>query len=80
MTSEMGFTMKVDMNKVKHETFYVRKGKTRMVVNDEQCVKQTGDVLVVPTGTKHNFTGTGPCSSRYQCLLCQETASSLTEE
>lgn len=49
------------MHRVKHETFYVLKGKTRMVVNDTQVTKQTGDVLVVPTGTKHSFTGIGPC-------------------
>ena len=49
------------MHKVKHETFYVVKGKTKMVVNGEEVVKSTGDILVVPTGTKHSFTGIGPC-------------------
>ena len=48
-------------HKVKHETFYILKGKTQMKVNGEDIVKQTGDILVVPTETKHSFTGLGPC-------------------
>jgi mannose-6-phosphate isomerase-like protein (cupin superfamily) len=48
-------------HKVKHETFYILKGKTRMMVNGEELVKETGDLLVVPTETKHSFTGQGPC-------------------
>ena len=48
-------------HKVKHETFYILKGKTAMKVNGEETVKQTGDILVVPTETNHSFTGLGSC-------------------
>jgi mannose-6-phosphate isomerase-like protein (cupin superfamily) len=56
-----GQTCPSHKHKVKHETFYVLKGKTKMVVNNTKVTKQTGDVLVVPTETKHSFTGMGPC-------------------
>lgn len=48
-------------HRVKHETFYVIKGKTRMVVDGKEVIKEVGDILVVPPGTKHSFTGIGPC-------------------
>jgi mannose-6-phosphate isomerase-like protein (cupin superfamily) len=48
-------------HRVKHETFYIVKGKTRMIVNGVETIKQTGDIVVVPTETKHGFTGLGPC-------------------
>jgi N-acetylneuraminate synthase len=49
------------MHRVKHETFYVLKGTTKMVVNGKDMVMEQGDVLVVPPETKHSFTGKGPC-------------------
>lgn len=48
-------------HRVKHETFYIVKGQTRMVVEGKELVKQMGDLLVVPPGTKHSFAGLGPC-------------------
>ena len=42
---------------VKHETFYILKGKTKMMIDGEETIKKTGDVLVVPTGTEHCFSG-----------------------
>jgi quercetin dioxygenase-like cupin family protein len=44
----------------KHETFFVMKGKVRMVVDDEEKVLQEGDILVMPPGQRHSFTGLGP--------------------
>ena len=44
----------------KHETFFVMKGKVRMVVDDEEKVLQEGDILVMPPGQRHSFTGVGP--------------------
>ncbi len=32
-----------------------------MVVDGRDMVKETGDIVIVPTGTKHGFTGLGPC-------------------
>lgn len=43
----------------KHETFFVVKGKVRMVIDGEQLL-QEGDVLVMPPGQGHAFTGIGP--------------------
>ena len=48
-------------HKVKHETFYVLKGKTKMAVDGQELIKEQGDILVVPVGVKHSFTGIGPC-------------------
>jgi quercetin dioxygenase-like cupin family protein len=44
----------------KHETFFVLKGEVRMVVDDEEKVLQEGDILVMPPGQRHSFTGVGP--------------------
>ncbi len=45
---------------VKHETFYVLKGSIRMFVGGEEKVMVQGDVLVMPPGALHKFTGIGP--------------------
>ncbi len=44
----------------KHETFFVMKGKVRMVVDDVEKVLSEGDILVMPPGQHHSFTGMGP--------------------
>jgi quercetin dioxygenase-like cupin family protein len=44
----------------KHETFFVLKGKVRMVVDDVERVLTEGDTLVMPPGQRHSFTGIGP--------------------
>ena len=43
----------------KHETFFVVKGKIRMVVNGEERIMNEGDVLAMPTGDVHSFFGIG---------------------
>ena len=44
----------------KHETFFVMKGQVRMLVDDEEKILIEGDVLVMPPGQRHSFTGIGP--------------------
>jgi len=44
----------------KHETFFVMKGQVRMIVDGEEKVLGEGDVLVMPPGQRHSFTGVGP--------------------
>jgi N-acetylneuraminate synthase len=44
----------------KHETFFVLKGTLRMKVGEEERLMQEGDLLPMPPGTGHSFTGVGP--------------------
>ena len=45
---------------LKHETFYIVKGRVRMVVDDSEIILDQGDVLTMPTGARHQFSGVGP--------------------
>ena len=45
---------------MKHETFFVLKGAVKMVVDGREVVKREGDLLPMPPGTDHSFTGQGP--------------------
>jgi quercetin dioxygenase-like cupin family protein len=45
---------------VKHETFFVLKGSIRMIVNGQEQILKQGDILVMPPGELHKFTGIGP--------------------
>jgi mannose-6-phosphate isomerase-like protein (cupin superfamily) len=44
----------------KHETFFVLKGRVRMVIDDVERVLSEGDTLVMAPGIRHSFTGIGP--------------------
>lgn len=44
----------------KHETFFVVKGQVRMVIDDAEKILKEGDILVMPPGQSHSFTGVGP--------------------
>ncbi len=44
----------------KHETFFVVKGRVRMVVDGVEQTLGAGDVLVMAPGQSHLFTGIGP--------------------
>jgi mannose-6-phosphate isomerase-like protein (cupin superfamily) len=44
----------------KHETFFVVKGRVRMVIDDQERILAEGDTLVMPPGVRHSFTGIGP--------------------
>ena len=43
----------------KHETFFVVKGKVRMTLNGAARLMYEGDVLTMPPGARHCFTGLG---------------------
>ena len=43
----------------KHETFFIAKGKVRMVVSKKEQITIEGDALTMPPGTVHSFTGMG---------------------
>ncbi len=47
-------------HKVKHETFFVLKGTIRMKVGEEERTMRQGDLLAMPPGMAHSFTGIGP--------------------
>jgi N-acetylneuraminate synthase len=44
----------------KHETFFILKGSLRMKVGEEEHLMREGDLLVMPPGVGHSFTGVGP--------------------
>jgi mannose-6-phosphate isomerase-like protein (cupin superfamily) len=47
-------------HRTKHETFYILKGRVRMVVGEDAREMGEGAVLPVAPGTRHSFTGIGP--------------------
>jgi mannose-6-phosphate isomerase-like protein (cupin superfamily) len=56
----------------KHETFFVIKGAVNMTINGEATVRREGDVLAMPPGVEHSFTGQGPAlllEASSPCLL-----------
>jgi mannose-6-phosphate isomerase-like protein (cupin superfamily) len=59
-------------HRVKHETFLVLKGAARMVVDGKRITMTAGDVLPVPPGTRHSFTG-----DRGACLLLEVSMPSV---
>lgn len=44
----------------KHETFFIVKGQVRMRSRGRAARMKSGDVLPVPPGGRHSFTGVGP--------------------
>ena len=55
-----GQTCPYHYHRMKHETFFVVKGKIRMKMGEEERVMCEGDLLAMPPGTGHSFTGIGP--------------------
>jgi quercetin dioxygenase-like cupin family protein len=55
-----GQTCPYHRHRTKHETFFVMKGTLRMKVGEEERIMQEGDLLVMPPGLGHSFTGVGP--------------------
>ena len=55
-----GQTCPYHRHDIKHETFFVMKGRVRMVVDDAERILSEGDLLVMPPGQRHSFTGVGP--------------------
>jgi quercetin dioxygenase-like cupin family protein len=55
-----GQTCPYHYHKIKHETFFVVKGRIRMKVGAEERIMGEGDLLAMPPGVGHSFTGIGP--------------------
>jgi quercetin dioxygenase-like cupin family protein len=55
-----GQTCPYHRHELKHETFFVLKGRLRMVVDGAEQILAEGDTLVMPPGQRHSFTGIGP--------------------
>ena len=55
-----GQTCPYHRHRQKHETFYVVNGSIRMRVGESDRLLQQGDVLAMPPGAGHSFTGLGP--------------------
>ena len=54
----------------KHETFFIQKGKVRMCVDGADRVMGEGDILEMPPGVKHSFTGIGPALLLEVSMVC----------
>ena len=54
-----GQTCPYHKHDIKHETFFVLKGRVRMVVDGLERVMDEGDILVMDAGKRHEFSGYG---------------------
>jgi len=52
-----GQTCPMHYHKIKHETFYLVKGKVEMEADGEKTVMNQGDIKIMPQNTKHRFMG-----------------------
>jgi quercetin dioxygenase-like cupin family protein len=50
-------TCPMHYHKIKHETFYLVKGKVEMEAAGETVVMNQGDIKIMPQNTRHRFTG-----------------------
>lgn len=55
-----GQTCPLHQHRAKYETFFIVKGKVRMRFAGKSKLMKEGNVLPVPTGRLHSFTGIGP--------------------
>jgi mannose-6-phosphate isomerase-like protein (cupin superfamily) len=55
-----GQTCPYHHHNMKHETFFIVKGSVWMVVDGDERVMREGDLLAMPPGKAHSFTGIGP--------------------
>lgn len=55
-----GQTCPYHHHNIKHETFFVVKGTLRMMVGEQERILREGELLVMPPGVGHSFTGVGP--------------------
>jgi len=56
-----GQSCPVHRHRVKHETFFILKGKVMMRLGKRRFRLEEGGVLPVKPGVLHGFTGIGPC-------------------
>jgi mannose-6-phosphate isomerase-like protein (cupin superfamily) len=55
-----GQTCPYHHHRQKHETFFLVKGTLRMTVGEKGRLLHEGDLLAMPPGVGHSFTGIGP--------------------
>lgn len=55
-----GQTCPMHHHREKMETFFLVKGRVRMMLDGEERIMEPGGVLPVKVGLKHSFTGIGP--------------------
>jgi mannose-6-phosphate isomerase-like protein (cupin superfamily) len=68
-----GQTCPEHRHRIKHETFFVVKGRVQMRCGGRTRVMKEGDVLPVPPGRKHSFTGIGPALLLELSMPCKVT-------
>ena len=69
-----GQTCPTHHHKSKHETFFIMHGKVRMTCEGKARDLSAGDVLPMPPGVVHSFTGIGPA------LLLEVSTPCLTDD
>jgi quercetin dioxygenase-like cupin family protein len=52
-----GQTCPMHHHRIKHETFYLVKGRVEMEAAERTSIMEQGDILVMPQNTRHRFTG-----------------------
>jgi quercetin dioxygenase-like cupin family protein len=55
-----GQTCPYHRHDMKHETFFILKGSVSIKVNEKDRLMHEGELLVMPPGVGHSFTGVGP--------------------
>jgi mannose-6-phosphate isomerase-like protein (cupin superfamily) len=55
------------------ETWVVIEGHLAFTSGDEQLAAAPGDIVIVPPGTPHKFTSTGPGPSKLVCIHANPT-------
>lgn len=55
-----GQTCPAHKHRAKHETFFVVKGAVKMTIDGAETTKKEGDIVAMPPGVEHSFTGVGP--------------------
>jgi quercetin dioxygenase-like cupin family protein len=58
-------------HRTKHETFFIVKGRVRMRLAGKTRLMKEGDVLPVPPGQRHAFSGQGPALLLELSMPCE---------
>jgi N-acetylneuraminate synthase len=69
-----GQTCPFHYHTMKHETFFVLKGSIRMKMGEDERIMREGDLVAMPPGTGHSFTGIGPA------LVLEVSMPSITQD
>ncbi len=67
-----GQTCPAHCHRKKHETFFVVRGRVKMILNGKVVDKCEGEIVPMPAGVEHSFTGVGPAlllEASTPCLL-----------